>query len=80
MRISRKWLMRSLFALSTVMSILLVWFVVDAEFRRSVAEPIIGPARTHGTMHLDTPLEKVHQWLASPRYRAYTGLITVRKV
>ena len=66
---NRRRFILGLFALSVMACAGLVAFVALPSLRRALAEPIVGRARLHGTMHFMTPLEKVHHWLAPPILR-----------
>jgi hypothetical protein len=39
------------------------------EFTRTVVVSVFGEAKVSGTMHIKTPIEKIHHWLAPPILR-----------
>jgi hypothetical protein len=54
---------------SVIVCASLIAFIGLPGLRRAIAVPIVGQARLHGSMHLNTPIEDIHHWLAPPILR-----------
>jgi hypothetical protein len=61
------------FAFAVLVCAGLIAFVALPSLRHAVAERIVGRATVHGTMHINTPVEAVHNWLAPPILRDYAN-------
>lgn len=52
----------------------LIAFVALPPFRHAVAVPIVGYYQVPSLMHIETPMERFHNWLAPPSPSVYTTI------